>query len=584
MPTARGAIALLTLSLLLTGCERGGPAEIADDPQSQERLSISTDKAAYRPGEAVTIAVDRSAAADALVRYKHLGKVVDESAVSGTSWDWVPPFVDYQGYMAEVYRTVEGREEILATVAIDVSSDWTRFPRYGFLSDFGELAEREIHDVIADLNRHHINGLQFFDWHHKHHQMLPGTAESPQPVWKNISGKDVRFSTVAAYIRAAHEHNMSAMFYNLIYGAWKDAAADGVAEEWYLFTDDARGAKDRHPLPSPPFVSDIFLLDPANVNWREYLAREVRKVYSALDFDGYHMDQLGNRGTRYAYDGTPVDLASTFKGFITSMHQEHPGKYQVMNAVNQYGQSGIADAPTPFLYTEVWPPHESYAALARTILDNDALSGGQKNTVLAAYVNYGLADRQGVFRTPSVLLADAVILAFGGAHLELGEHMLGKEFFPNDNLAIGTDLRNALVWYYDFLVAYQNLLRDGGTFNSPYLTTSGALSLGAWPPQPGRIAFVGKAVGNRQVIHLLNFTDATTMNWRDDDGVQAYPHDRTEIPLTLATEREIERIWYATPDRNMGASQELEYSPSGNQVSFTLPFLKYWSMIVVEYR
>jgi dextranase len=255
-----------------------------------------------------------------------------------------------------------------------------------------------------------------------------------------------------------------------------------------------------------------------------------------------------------------------------------------MNAVDQYGQSGIAHAPTPVLYTEVWPPHESYAALAQTILDNDGWSGGQKHTVLAAYVNYGLADRPGVFNTPSVLLADAVILAFGGAHLELGEHMLGKEFFPNANLAMRTDLRKALVWYYDFLVAYQNLLRDGGTFNSPHLTTSGALPLGAWPPQQGRIGFVGKEVGNRQVIHLLNFTEATTMSWRDDQGIQAYPHDRAEIPLTLATDRQIERIWYATPDQDMGASHGLEYSRSGNEVSFTLPFLKYWSMIVVEYR
>lgn len=575
---------LLTFSLLLTGCEKAGPVAIEDDPQTHDLPAISTDKAAYRPGEAVTIAIDRSAAADALVRYKHLGRVVDESAVSGTSWNWVPPSVDHRGYMAEVYRTTNEGEEILATVAIDVSSDWTRFPRYGFLSDFGELDEREIHDVMADLSRHHINGLQFYDWHHKHHQMLPGTAESPQPVWKNIAGKDVYFSTVAAYIKAAHEHNMSTMFYNLIYGALKDAAADGVAEQWYAFTDNARGTKDRHVLPSPPFVSDIFLLDPANVEWREYLAREVQKVYSALAFDGFHMDQLGNRGTRYAYDGTPVDLASALEGFITSMHQKHPGKYQVMNAVNQYGQSGIADAPTPFLYTEVWPPHESYAALAQTILDNDVLSGGRKNTVLAAYVNYGLADRQGVFNTPSVLLADAVIFAFGGAHLELGEHMLGKEFFPNDNLAMRTDLRKALVWYYDFLVAYQNLLRDGGTFNTPHLTTSGVLPLGAWPPQPGRIALVGKEVGDRQVIHLLNFTEATTMNWRDDNGIQAYPHDRTAIPLTLAADRQIERIWYATPDQEMGASQELESSRSGNEVSFILPFLKYWSMIVVEYR
>ena len=62
-------------------------------------------------------------------------------------------------------------------------------------------------------------------------------------------------------------------------------------------------------------------------------------------------------------------------------------------------------------------------------------------------------------------MTNAVIFAFGGAHLELGEHMLGKEYFPNSNLAMKSDLQKALPAYYDFMVAYQNLLRNGGSFS-----------------------------------------------------------------------------------------------------------------------
>ncbi len=546
-------------------------------------VALSTARAAYRPGEPVTITLDGQAPDGARVRYKHLGAVIDDAPATGDSWRWTPPGDDFKGYMAEVYRPGDGTEEVLATVAVDVSSRWTRFPRYGFLSHYGDLSDAEIAAVVDDLNRHHINGLQFYDWHYKHHRPLAGTAESPQPVWKNIFNEDVHLSTVARYIEAAHAHGMQAMFYNLIFGALDDAAADGVAAEWYLFTDPNHADRDRHPLPKPLFKSDIFLTNPADPGWQDYLIAEHRKVYAALDFDGFHMDQLGDRGSRYAYDGTPVNLSATFGPFVAAMQAAHPGKYHVLNAVNQYGQAGIAASPADFLYTEVWHPHESYADLAAILQDNSARSAGEKNTVLAAYVNYGRADRPDVFNTPSVLFTNAVIFAFGGAHLELGEHMLAKEFFPNDNLLMKKDLREALVAYYDFLVAYQNVLRDGGSFNAPALATSGALALGAWPPRRGEVAVAGKEVGARQVIHLLNFTDATTLSWRDDPGIQAYPFDRKDVPLVFTSSRPVARIWYATPDRAGGASTALAFTQTGDAVTFTLPFLKYWSMIVVEY-
>ena len=41
--------------------------------------------------------------------------------------------------------------------------------------------------------------------------------------------------------------------------------------------------------------------------------------------------------------------------------------------------------------------------------------------------------------------------------------MLCKEYFPNDNLVMGDDLRTAIVRYYDFLTGYQNLLRGADT-------------------------------------------------------------------------------------------------------------------------
>ena len=552
--------------------------------QNNEPISISTDKVAYNPGEAVTFTISRSPSSETKVRYKHLGEVIDQSSVTGTSWQWTPPSDDFTGYMVEIYQQQNGSDNILATIGIDVSSNWTKFPRYGFLSRYPKMQQSAIDSVIQNLNRYHINGLQFYDWHYKHHQPLAGTGENPDSVWKDISNTDVYFSTVSSYINTAHKHNIRTMFYNLIYGALDGAASDGVQAQWYLYTDQNHNAKKKFSLPSPPFKSDIYLLDPSNTGWQNYLIKQDQQVYEALDFDGYHMDQLGNQGTLYDYDGSPVNLAQTFQPFIESMNQANPNKQLVMNAVNQYGQSGIADAPTDFLYTEVWSPHDKYMDLAKIIKDNNSFGHGQKNSVLAAYVNYDMANQQGYFNTPSVLFTDAVIFAFGGDHLELGEHMLGKEYFPNDNLAMRGDLKNNLVSYYDFFTAYENLLRGEGTFNLPELSTYSELTLNKWPPQQGNVSVIGKKVGNREVIHLINFTDASTMNWRDNNGIQPYPYDQKDISLTFSTDKQVAKIWYATPDNDMGASKELKFTQSGKEVSFTLPFLKYWSMVVIEFK
>lgn len=42
--------------------------------------------------------------------------------------------------------------------------------------------------------------------------------------------------------------------------------------------------------------SNIYLLDPGNAEWQAYIAQRNDDVYANLDFDGYQIDQLGNRG------------------------------------------------------------------------------------------------------------------------------------------------------------------------------------------------------------------------------------------------------------------------------------------------
>ncbi|MBN1464301.1 glycoside hydrolase family 66 protein, partial [candidate division KSB1 bacterium] len=481
-------------------------------------LNVTTDKARYSPHELVHFSAQLAGDAPAAlvyVSYWHLDEEIDAQsftiATNPVSWTWQPPPLDHQGYLAEIVLQTD--EPDTTWIAVDVSSEWNKFPRYGFLSKYPDLSTLQIDNTLNELVRHHINGLQFYDWHYKHHLPLKGTPEQPAEFWPDIANRTNYRATVAGYIKTAHERNMVALSYNLLYGAYRDAATDGVSNEWRLFKDQAGAQPDRHDLPAS-WASDIYLIDPANPQWLDYILDKTALAFSVFDFDGWHIDQLGDRGVLYDYAGQEVSLPEAFSPFIASTKKSLSGSL-VMNAVNQFGQAQIAASPVDFTYTEVWPPHDSYSALVSIIRQNRATGG--LATVLAAYVNRARSAQPGTFNTPGVLLADAVIFAAGGAHLELGEHLLGNEYFPNDNLRMSDDLRRRLIVYYDFLVAYQNLLRDGGDFSQDYLQSEGEVTIRNIARR-GSVWGFARTVGQRRVFHLINLVKATSLEWRDDAG------------------------------------------------------------------
>lgn len=578
----------LVLVFAVVSCRKNPVADNGDTvPENPAapvfyNLSLETDKACYSPGDEINFTLSGQISFPVKVRYKYLNTLVSDVELPAAEWTWTAPADDLKGYTVEVYDTVDQQEVIYAATAVDVSSDWTKFPRYGFLSSYGVMSEDEIQQVISDLNRFHINGLQFYDWHNKHHKPLPLVNSVPASSWKDIGNRTTYFSTVKNYIDAAHNRNMKTMFYNLLYGAWNDFQEDGVDRQWFMYSDNTHTNIDIFAL-SSPFLSSLYLLDPSNANWQQYLKDQNEIVYNNLDFDGYHIDQLGDRGTRYTYDGSYLNLTQAFGSFIQANNSAFPEKYAVMNAVNQYGQQVIAQSPVNFLYTEVWSPYDTYKDLASLIRQNNMLSGNAKNQVLAAYVNYNLADTKNYFNDASVLFADAVIFAFGGAHLELGEHMLCREYFPFDKLQMSDNLRTSLLSYYNFMVAYQNLLRDGGDFNTVNLESlDGKIKFANWPEGNGYVSVIGKLVGDRQIIHLINFTASTTTSWRDNEGVQSTPPLISGAKISFTHPDPVNRIWVASPDIAGGSPQELNFLQQGDRVSFELPSLKYWDMIVIE--
>jgi dextranase len=574
------------IGLVLAGSGMLARQGVAQAVAATTPRRLDTDRAAYLPGTAVHLTAELPMARPGrqlTATYYHLGQVIGRQVVSApgrtAAWTWQPPKTDYQGYLVTVAG--DGAEPL--TTAVDVSSNWRQFPRYGFLSWFGPLSAGHMDSVMRQLTRYHINGLQFYDWADKHHQSLAGTPEAPAAEWRDLANRPTSLATVEGYIERAHRVGMKAMFYNLLYGSYPNAVADGVRPEWGLYRDSLHQKRYAFDgFPKDWEASGLDMQDPGNREWQRYLTGQTGKVYAAKDlhFDGWHVDQVGDPGRLYTYAGQRTDPSLAFGDFLKVAKAAAPTRPLVMNAVNQWGQASIATAPIEFMYAELWTNNEEYASLAKAIQDNEALAPG-KRTVLAAYINRDWSKAPGYFNPASVLMADAVIFAFGGAHIELGEHMLDTEYFPDHHLRLTPALQHQVQAYYDFAVAYENLLRGPDRKVQP-VTVGGDPSLAAWPPQLGKVAAARTTAAERQVVHLLNFTEAKTLEWRDNGQVQTEPTIRRNLTVRLPAATPVRRVWLASPDLAGGQPKTVAFTQANGQLTLTVPELRYWDMLVIE--
>lgn len=595
--------------MLLTVCLLFLPsAASAVDIVSDLTLSLSTDKACYAPGSTVTFTADGDlpSGKEVYVRYRHNNTFIEKHTLTSKTWTWTPPNTDYMGYMVDLYYMEWngdiGTEHIIGAIAVDVSSDWKRFPRYGFVAEFDNYSgsidkNANIEAEMKYLNRLHINGVQFQDWHWKHHKPVKFREDgSLDPWYQDISKRWVGTEYVKKYIDVQHRYGMKSIFYNLCYGAWEGYEADYVSPDWGLYKKKGNGElyQDSHDLPSD-WQSDILLMNPGNPNWQNYLEDRYNEVYANYDFDGYQIDQVGGRGDVFEKNGTKIDLEYNYRLFLRAMKGHRKDKRLVMNSVDGYGAHHICDAKlddgtrtVDFCYNELWSDHANFSHLFQVIQDNDRESEHNLQTVFAAYINYDKADRAWEYadqnvNTPGALLTDAVMFAIGGSHLEMGDHMLTREYFPAKPLAMTDDLKQRLIHYYDFQTAYQNILRgiDSKAAFTPTISSS-THTINAWPPQGRKITAFAKKVDNMIAVHLLNFSNTDDLSWRDLKGTRPAPVTQTNVQITYTTSRHITNVWTATPDKNGGVPMKLSFTQTGNDVSVTVPSLEYWTMLVFE--
>ena len=96
-------IGFWSLSMLAYGLTACNAIEPENNPitygESYIPHLMSTDKAAYKPGESVRLSINSLPQEPATVRYSYLGQVIQEESVSSSSWIWQPRVYGFPAYL-----------------------------------------------------------------------------------------------------------------------------------------------------------------------------------------------------------------------------------------------------------------------------------------------------------------------------------------------------------------------------------------------------------------------------------------------------------------------------------------------------
>lgn len=552
------------LLILLIMLFQGGVVVTAESTA----IRIVPDKGFYRPGETVKIQVSApfGVLLDARITYlaDTVAEVIAVPIVNGTATvQWTPPLNAPRGYGVSVTILDEARQVVAEqSGAFDVLERWMDAPRYGFFSDF--TAGRNNYDATLDwMLRHHINGVQFYDWQYRWEDLLPDGD-----LFEDGLGRPQSMATVRRLIDLARSANIAAMPYTAIYGV--SAPYFHVHPDWGLF--DANGDVNR-------LGEDLIaIFDPTPGSpWNAHLLAEFADVLDNTLFDGIHIDQYGSPKNGYDAAGNYIDLAAVFPQFIQqaeALVDEKRGTEGavIFNLVGNWPVDTVAPVNPDATYIEVWHPHNDYADLYRIIAKAQRLS--RKPVILAAYI------------PPKNMinwrLANAVIFASGAYHLETGEPggMLQHPYFPEFG-QIPEAERDTYGRYYDFLVRYENVLSLASPADrDSALSIDGVRTRGLRAID--RVMPVIRSGDGFETFSLVNFKGIDFSTWNAPTTIS--PQPLTDLALSIEASRPIKRVWMASPDSaaTMEAA-ELPFSIANGTLSINLPQLNYWTMIVVEY-
>jgi dextranase len=535
-------------------------------------VDVRPDKGFYTPGQPVRLLVSATGGERITAHIMHLTQTAArlEAPLRAGQAEivWTPPAVSPRGYGVDV-ELLAADGSLLATTstAFDVLDHWTQAPRYGFLSEF-TAARADPQETMAWAARYHLNGLQFYDWQYRHEQLLPPAGSDH---YTDLLGREMSLAVVEALIDAAHEHNIAAMPYTAIYGA--SAACYRQHPDWALFSAPGR--------PYEFGENFLIIMNPApGTPWTRHLLDQFAGVLDQTGFDGIHIDQYGAPMRGWDAEGRLVHLDRAFPQFIDDTaelvaRKRGVGGAVIFNAVRNWPLAAVAPSQQDAVYVEVWEPYRSLLDLYRIIAQAQHLSGG-KPVILAAYI----PPEQEI----NARLANALIFAAGGYHIELGEPgaMLADPYFPNFG-QMNAHMQDVTRRYYDFAVRYENLLAlDTGdaTAQRAY-----AVTLEGIPTQGtrarDRVVVIVRAGEKAEAFSLINLIGIDGEYW--DAPLTQAPTPQHSINVRVQVERAVSRVYSMSPDGSQAAPRPIDFTTGEGLINFQLPQLDYWTVFVLEY-
>lgn len=432
-------LAFSSLPLMPTTKAHAASKQISNETYSTNKWvpnqpiqAFLVDKARYNPGEKVKM----SFLFDSTKEWKgklhievyHLNEKVAEGKkniqvkkdLKGLEIDWTPPSNDFNGYSVKAF--IEGSDQVL-TAAIDVSSDWTRFPRYGYATEFPKESIADSEKKMKELTQeYYLNSFQFYDWMWRHDvSVYSKTDGKGNPIldkkgnfisekitsntfYNDLLGRKLFPLTIKQQIQAAQKYNAAAMAYQMNYAARENYEAFGVKKEWGLFRKntifpDVEINRDQEGFlfdwVNPPTA--LYLQDPGNSEWQKYITKEFNRSVNEFSFDGIHLDQWGWSDNDYLYDytGQKRYFSKDYDSLINSVKESLVKNNKDKNIVTFNmvgGNDGYQDVPststkTDFDYSEIWQDKDNYNDLLKVVEETRQTNGG-KAVVIAGYMNY----------------------------------------------------------------------------------------------------------------------------------------------------------------------------------------------------
>ncbi len=369
---------------------------------------VSVDKARYAPGNTVTITANLQNTTSTnwsgtvyLSIYHHetltysTSKTasVSQNSTGTTSFTWTAPSTDYRGYLVKVYVSSSDYK----TAAVDVSSDSSKFPRYGYIAKYdasttSATVTQQIQTMAKD---YYIDMYQFYDWMWRHEVPLKRTnGVDVDSSWEDLFYNTVSLSTLQNYMNAVHNYNGTAMAYMMSYAARENYSNYGVNYQWGLYWDAARQYQMDFNFSNGHC---IYMFAPTNAAWQTFISNAYKDCINTLGFDGIQMDQMGQRTNIYDFNGNSYDVENSFSSLInavkTSLTSNNANKDMVTfnivdGTVNGWALNDVStNANTDFSFSEIWWLSNGYNDMRNYIEQLRSKSNG-KAAVMAAYMNY----------------------------------------------------------------------------------------------------------------------------------------------------------------------------------------------------